>query len=312
MHSVRALTRSSRLHITRSSSSSTMQTRSAQPSRLAMTMAMAIRQQSTQAVLPKNLQPGPAYLENKIVSTTLGDLDLTSPPANVRAELWALFVTTLPRLAPKSTKVPKKSVLHWILLNAQTREELDMALKLTVEWRMTMHPITQATTQIWAEACIRLEYPEIFVNMLMDRWKYRQLPISYNMAKFIKFLGTQSAAEADVARSEQLLDDAFRIFALYPYYGLKHDAAAYGALVEACCEVNSEEAWRRALVASEETLASETPAITLEALKALEIHSAERREPEMAERYRSLAARLDLKPAAKKDVSFDQNGNLIA
>ncbi|KAJ2777373.1 hypothetical protein GGI15_004527 [Coemansia interrupta] len=268
-----------------------------------------VRQMSTSvdsaSIIPKHLQPGPNHLEqSQTVVSRMGTLDISSPPANVRPELWQLFVTTLPRIDPKSTKQPKKSTLHWILLNAETKEELDMALQLTYEWRMSMKTITQATAQIWSEACIRLNYPEPFLTMLMDRWKYRQLPIPYTMARFIKFLGSFG--------SEERLDDAFRVFALYPYYQLKHDAMAYGALVEACCEVNTDEAWRRALVVSEETLANDPPMITLEALQALEKRSSERGEPEMADRYKNLATRLDLKPADTKEAQFDQNGNHIA
>ncbi|KAJ2888927.1 hypothetical protein GGI21_006670, partial [Coemansia aciculifera] len=113
-----------------------------------------------------------------------------------------------------------------------------------------------------------------------------------------------------------LLDDAFRLFALYPYYGLQYDAQAYGALVEACCmQEGDEEAWRRALVASEEALAFEPPLITVQALNALEARSLEKNEIEMAQRYKSLAADLALKkPAASKEedsVKFDSQGNHI-
>ncbi|KAJ2821046.1 hypothetical protein IWW50_004804, partial [Coemansia erecta] len=175
-------------------------------------------------------------------------------------------------------------------------------------WRMHMFPITQATTHLWSQACIRVKYPGPFMTMLLDRWKYRQLPVAQTLAHFIRFLGTMAAERSDSA--EALLDDAFRVFALYPYYGVPYDALAYGALVEACCEVNTEEAWRRALIASEETLAEDTPAITLEALNALERRSSERNESEMAARYRDLAKHLDLKPASKKEVQFDSDGNV--
>ncbi|KAJ2742622.1 hypothetical protein GGI20_004348 [Coemansia sp. BCRC 34301] len=163
---------------------------------------------------------------------------------------------------------------------------------------MAMYPITQATTQIWAEACIRLSTPEIFVEMLMDRWTYRQLPINYNMARFVRFLGARG-----------LLDDAFRVFALYPYYGLAYDADAYGALVEACCLVEGEDAWRRALVVAEEALACDPPFITADALAALESRSAAQGETEMAQRYKNLA--LTLKPTPAKSPKFDDDGNHV-
>ncbi|KAJ2646340.1 hypothetical protein IWW40_005488 [Coemansia sp. RSA 1250] len=268
------------------------------------------RLSSTEAVIPKSMQPRPEELATGTVKTILGDLDANAPPTNIKQELWTMYVATLHRLNPDSSWPPKRRVLHWLLNNADTREELDIALQLTEQWRMHMLPITQATTHIWAQACMRIKYPEPFVKMLLDRWKYRQLPVSYTLARFIKFLGEM--AKHDEGSAEQLLDDAFRVFALYPYYGLSHDAYAYGALVEACCEVNSEEAWRRALVASEETLAYETPLITLEALQALEKRSTERNEPEMAQRYRDLAKQLELKPTGKNAAQFDEEGNMTS
>ncbi|KAJ2641906.1 hypothetical protein GGF44_001913 [Coemansia sp. RSA 1694] len=218
------------------------------------------------------------------------------------------MVSTLMRMDPQRINYqPKKSVLHWMIQNAETREELDVAQDLALHWRMHMMPITQATTQIWAESCMRLEQPQVFVDMLMDRWKYRQLPINYNMAKFIRFLGATAGDSGN-------LDNAFRLFALYPFYGLKYDADAYGALIEACCMVKeSEDAWRRALVVSEEALSLDPPLITLEALRVLETRSIEHGEPEMAQRYKSLAAELALKPTnTKESANFDEDGNHLA
>ncbi|KAJ2161115.1 hypothetical protein GGF46_001704 [Coemansia sp. RSA 552] len=268
--------------------------------------AMAIRLNST--LVPKNMQPRAEELAEGTVKTVLGELDSQAVPDNVRSELWELNVATLKRMNPGSAWPPKKRALHWILLNAESREELDMALKLTEQWRMHTLPITQATTHIWAQACVRFNYPEPFVTMLMDRWRYRQLPVSHTLAYFIRFLGLHGARAEE---SERALDDAFRVFALYPYYGLVQDAQAYGALVEACCEINTEEAWRRALVASEESLAFDPPKITYEALAALEKRSTERSEPEMADRYKGLIGQLGLKPANRKDLVFDEDGNLV-
>ncbi|KAJ1950514.1 hypothetical protein FBU59_000642, partial [Linderina macrospora] len=199
----------------------------------------------------------------EVVETTIGDLDPTTPAANVRSEFWRLYVSSMSRLTGSLVHKPKKSTLHWMLVNAESKEELDTALELAKVWRMRMMPITQATAQVWINACIRLNYPELAMTMLLDQWTFRQLPISYGLAKLIRFLGKQAKETGDEAK----LDDAFKVFALYPYYDLKYDADAYGALVEACCEVNSEEAWRRALVVAEETLATQSPQITVEALK---------------------------------------------
>ncbi|ORX75034.1 hypothetical protein DL89DRAFT_26283 [Linderina pennispora] len=190
-----------------------------------------------------------------MVSTAVGDLDPAAPASNVRSEFWRLYVSAMSRLGGSHINRPKKSTLHWLVTNAETREELDTALEMAKVWRMQMMPITQATAQIWIDSCIRLNYPELAMTMLLDQWTYRQLPVSYGMAKLIRFLGKQAKETGDEAK----LDDAFRVFALYPYYNLQHDADAYGALVEACCEVNSEEAWRRALVVAEETLADAAP-----------------------------------------------------
>ncbi|KAJ1726832.1 hypothetical protein LPJ61_004933 [Coemansia biformis] len=249
-----------------------------------------------------------------------GKLDPSSPPERVRAELWSLFIATLLRVDKDAASPPRRRVLHWILLNAETKEELDMALTLTLHWRKNTFPITQATTHIWAQACVRTNYPDIFVTMLMDRWKYRQLPVVQTIAYFIRFLGGEAASAYakstesgdDMAiRGDQLLDDIFRVFALLPYYDVAQGASAYGALVEACCEINTEEAWRRALVASEEVLSCDPPQITLEALKALENRSRERGETEMADRYQSLATRADIKPTRKSEATFDKKGNLV-
>ncbi|KAJ2661533.1 hypothetical protein IW148_003320 [Coemansia sp. RSA 1199] len=269
--------------------------------------AKFVRFNSTEAVIPKSMQPRSEELAQGVTKTVLGDLDASSPPANIRPELWTMYVATLRRLVPESTWPPKRRVLHWMLLNAETREELDLTLTLTEQWRMHMLPITQATTHLWSQACARLKYPEPFMRMLLDRWKYRQLPVAQTLAMFMRFLGTMGA-ESDAA--DEMLDDVFKVFALYEYYDIPHNAQAYGALVEACCEINTEEAWRRALVASEETLAEDTPMITLEALNALERRSVERNESEMAARYRDLAKRLDLKPASKKEVQFDDDSTI--
>lgn len=240
------------------------------------------------SILPASLQPTGPDSTTGIVATKLkGDMNLDNPPSSIRPDLWKLYITTIFRLDQAQNRVPKKSVLHWILLNAESKEELDMALDLTEHWRMRMRPISQGTTQLWSEACIRLQHPAPFMTMLLDRWKYRQLPISYSLSRFIKFLGQQA-----IGGDDALLDDAFRLFALYPYYDVPWDAAAYGALVEACCLANTDEAWRRALVVSEETLAEEKPMITQAALKALEQRSEERGEKEMAARYKSLGETL--------------------
>ncbi|KAJ2348992.1 hypothetical protein GGH91_001077 [Coemansia sp. RSA 2671] len=248
-------------------------------------------------VIPKNLQPTEEEITKANVTTKGKEYRMDSPPANVRPDIWQLVVSTIMRVDPTYARVPKRSVLHWLLQNTTTREELDVAIDVLQHWRMRMLPITQATTQIVAETCIRLEAPDVFVAMLMDRWKYRQLPINYNMAKFIRFLGGER------------LDDAFRLFALYPFYGLKYDAPAYGALVEACCQGEGEEAWRRALIVAEEGLASDPPLITKEALAALEKRSVEKGEDEMAKRYQSLADSLSLEPVSEEPAKFDEKGN---
>ncbi|KAJ2719628.1 hypothetical protein GGI07_005094 [Coemansia sp. Benny D115] len=256
-------------------------------------------------LLPKHLQPTPELLAESPVSTLAGDLDPLSAPENVNSELWALYVSTMKRLPHKSTVPPRKSVLNWLLQNSTTREELDMIMSLTEHWRMNMRPISPATTHYWAKACIQMKYPELFMTLIMDRWKYRQLPVEYTLSIFIKFLGTLGAEQGGEA-ADKLLDDAFRVFALFPYYQLRYTADAYGALVEACCEINTDEAWRRALVASEETLSAEKPMITVDALKAMERRSIERGEPEMAKRYGDLAEEVGVKASAEKDVEISQ------
>ncbi|KAJ2890858.1 hypothetical protein GGI21_006030, partial [Coemansia aciculifera] len=147
--------------------------------------------------------------QSTVTTVTGATYDMKQPPANVREPLWTLVISSLMRMNPQAlNQRPRKSVLHWVIQNSETPEELAVAHDLlAVQWRMCRLSITQATTQIWAEACMRLHTPHIFVAMLMDQWKYRQLPINYNMARFIRYLGTR-----------QLLDDAFRLFALYPYY----------------------------------------------------------------------------------------------
>ncbi|KAJ2487529.1 hypothetical protein IWW37_005208 [Coemansia sp. RSA 2050] len=259
------------------------------------------RRRLLSTVIPQNLQPTEAELSQSTVATKTTVYQMDTPPANVRLDIWQLIVTTVMRIDPLYARLPKRSTLHWLLSNIDTREELDATLELLQHWRMRMLPITQATTQIVAEACMRLEAPDAFVALLMDRWKYRQLPINYNMAKFIKFLG-----------SKERLDDAFRLFALYPFYALQYDAAAYGALVEACCQTEGEEAWRRALVVAEEALASDPPLITGEALAALEKRSTEKGEEEMAKRYKSLAGSLPPQPTPDEPANFDKNGNHLA
>ncbi|KAJ1662107.1 hypothetical protein IW140_006135 [Coemansia sp. RSA 1813] len=281
----------------------------------------------TASVLPEGLKISKLDLGPPVFdSINIGKLDYNKPRANVRLEIWHLFVSSVWRLRRDVARRPKRSVLIWLLMNVQTSEELDMVEQLHIEWRMQMAPLSQATTQAWAEACIRLNRPDLFVMMMLDRWKYRHLPIPYNLARFIKFLGNRSAESVAQAnqtedaekkkaletKGEGLLDDAFRLFALYPYYDIPYDAAAYGALVEACCAVNTEEAWRRALVASEEALAIETqePMITREALEALETRSKERQESEMAERYKTLAADPKFPAGFKKEATFNKQGDV--
>ncbi|KAJ2402991.1 hypothetical protein GGI23_000302 [Coemansia sp. RSA 2559] len=286
----------------------------------------------TQSVLPESLQIGP---EDKgppsFESINIGKLEYNKPRPNVRLDIWHLFVSSVWRLRRDVARKPKRSVLIWLLTNVQTGEELDVVEQLHIEWRMQMAPLSQASTQAWAEACMRLDRPDIFMMMLLDRWKYRHLPIPYNMARFAKYLGTKAAEcvaqakeigdpeekAAIEAKGEKLLDDAFRVFALYPYYDVYRGAPAYGALVEACCAVNTEEAWRRALVVSEEALALEQedvkkqPKITHEALVALETRSRERNEHEMAERYKALAADPRYPTPFVKGVTFNKQGDIV-
>ncbi|KAJ2696241.1 hypothetical protein FB645_006258 [Coemansia sp. IMI 203386] len=257
--------------------------------------------------VPKNLQPGATWLSSPTIETPVGILDLNKAPPNVRSQVWQLYATTLPRLNPKSIKPPKKSTLNWLLQNAETKEELDLAQQLTHQWRMSLRPITQATTDLWVAACVRLKYPTPFLAMLDDRWKYRPMPINQNMARFIKlyaYLGLQKPENPDT-----LLEDVFRVFALYPYYDLKYDAAAYGALVQACCAIGTEESWRRALVVAEEALAFTSPKITREALKDLETRSRRLGESEMAQRYQELAD--TMQKDDEREAKFDEKGNFI-
>ncbi|PIA14107.1 hypothetical protein COEREDRAFT_10637 [Coemansia reversa NRRL 1564] len=283
-----------------------------------------VRYNSTKVIIPTSMQPKEIEIKDGPISTRLGELSFSDHPKNVRPELWKLFVATIQRMESSSEWKPKKRMLHLILLNATSKEELDMAFRLTEQWRIKLLPIVPATTYLWAKACVRLQHPEPFITMLMDRWKYRQMPAKQTLAYFIKFLGSYSAetyalakeskgeeSEALLSKADQLLDDAFRVFALYPYYEIDQDASAYGALIEACCLVNTEEAWRRALVVSEETLAINPPRITLEALKSLEDRSNERSESSMAKRYQELAKRSDLEPVREEDVNLDVDRDLL-
>ncbi|KAJ2808829.1 hypothetical protein H4R20_000610 [Coemansia guatemalensis] len=285
---------------------------------------LAVRYNNTKVVIPTSLQPKEAEIKDGPLVTRIGELSFSDYPENVRPDLWKLFVATVQRMESGSTWKPKKRMLHLILLNATSKEELDVAFRLTEQWRQRQLSIIPATTHLWAQACVRLKYPKPFIAMLMDRWKYRQMPAKQTLAYFIKFLGSYSAetyalakesegeeSEALISKAHQLLDDAFRVFALYPYYEIEQDASAYGALIEACCMVNTEEAWRRALVVSEETLAADPPRITLEALKFLENRSNERGEPSMAKRYQELANRSDLEPVHKEDVNLDVDKDLL-
>ncbi|KAJ2081357.1 hypothetical protein H4R24_002416 [Coemansia sp. RSA 988] len=279
---------------------------------------------STVVAIPTSMQPKETEIKDDPITTRIGELSFRDAPENVRPDLWKLFVATIQRMDSGLVWRPKKRMLHLILLNATTKEELDMAFRLTEEWRRNLLSIVPATAHIWAKACVRLKYPEPFITMLMDRWKYRQMPAKQTLAYFIKFLGSYSAetyalakesegeeSKALISKADKLLDDAFRVFALYPYYEIEQDASAYGALIEACCEVNTEEAWRRALVVSEETLATNPPRITLEALKSLENCSNERGEPNMAKRYQQLATQSDLEPIREEDVNLDEDKDLL-
>ncbi|KAI9499800.1 hypothetical protein BX070DRAFT_83711 [Coemansia spiralis] len=254
--------------------------------------------------IPKNylLDDIPSHL---VFKTARGEYDSSKPRAGVRPEIWQVFVSTLYRVELVPTKRPKKSALHWLVMNANSREELDMAVELHEPWRMQMYTITQATAQIWSESCIRLNQPSVFLHLLLDRWRYRLLPISYTLARFIRFLGSIAAQD----NKESVLDDAFRVFALYPYYNVPYDAAAYGALVEACLAVGSEEAWRRALVAAEEAIACDL--VTREALELLAARSGERGEARMAERYAALAADPKFPSMPKKEVTFNRKGDPV-
>ncbi|KAJ2369856.1 hypothetical protein H4S02_002564 [Coemansia sp. RSA 2611] len=277
------------------------------PLAASVTASMSVRLNSTAAVtVPEDLRPQAVELADGKIKTLLGEFDVNAPPANIRPELWTMYVAMLRRMTPGVVWQLKQRSLNWILFHAQNREELDMAFTMAEQWRARPLPITQTTTLLWVRACIRAKYPEIFMKMLLDRWKYRQMPVSLTLAHFIRSLGSLAAESGSDA--EKLLDDAFRVFALYPYYDIAYDADAYGALVEACCEINTDEAWRRALLASEETLAHETPMITLEALRALERRSTERGESEMAERYGSLAKRSDIPAAGKLPAEYDEYG----
>ncbi|KAJ2805005.1 hypothetical protein H4R21_001423 [Coemansia helicoidea] len=282
---------------------------------------MLVRHSSSSSIeVPEHMRPLKEDLGDGPMETPAGQLDPNSPPENVRKELWQLYVATLRRVDQNAAHPPRRRVLHWILLNANSKAELDMALTLTEHWRRNMFPITQATTHIWAQACIRINYPEPFIAMLMDRWKYRQLPVVQTVVVFTRYLGAQAAAayaqstgagDEMAARGDQLLDDVFRVFGLLPYYDVPCGPAIYGALVEACCAVNTEEAWRRALIASEEALAVNPPNLTRDALQALEARSRGRGETEMADRYQSIGARLEVKPAPATSVEFDKKGNEV-
>ncbi|KAJ2597752.1 hypothetical protein GGH99_001560 [Coemansia sp. RSA 1285] len=264
---------------------------------------------------------------HKFESYHLGELNYKEPAPDVRSAMWHLFVSSVWRLRRDVARKPKRSVIHWMILNAISKAELDMIERLHVEWRMMTAPLSQATTNIWADACIRLDYPELFMKIILDRWKYRSLPISYTLSRFIGFLGFKSTktyalakeTEDEAKKKEleeqgaQYLDDAFRLFALYPYYEVPYDPQGYGALVEACCMINTEEAWRRALVVSEEGLAATPkPLITVEALEALVNCSTLREEAEMAARYKSiLADTKDLPTAFKRHAQFDKQGVVV-
>ncbi|KAJ2150327.1 hypothetical protein J3F82_004052, partial [Coemansia sp. RSA 637] len=68
-----------------------------------MAAAKFVRFTSTEAVIPKSMQPRPEELSQGVTKTVLGDLDASTPPANIRPELWTMYVATLRRLVPEST-----------------------------------------------------------------------------------------------------------------------------------------------------------------------------------------------------------------
>ncbi|KAJ2818039.1 hypothetical protein IWW50_005958, partial [Coemansia erecta] len=141
MHSARALIRTRGL-----TAAFTRAAFTATPKIPASASMVFTRLNSTEAVIPKSMLPRDEELVHGVVKTMLGDLDTSAPPANVRADVWTMYVATLRRLDPETAWPPKRRVLHWMLLNAETKEELDLVLALTEQWRMHMFPITQATT----------------------------------------------------------------------------------------------------------------------------------------------------------------------
>ncbi|KAJ2001296.1 hypothetical protein GGI04_003796 [Coemansia thaxteri] len=248
--------------------------------------------------VPEGLRPTADEAAQGRVTLASGDaLDLSAAPPGVRSGVWGVVVAAAMRMDPQRSdkaRRPKKSSLHWVLQHAASGGEVEAAAALTREWRARMQPITHATTQLWAAACVRAGRPDVFVRLLMDRWAFRQLPVAHGMARVMRALGASGQ-----------LDDAFRLFALHPYYGLAQDATAYGALVEACCldTSDADAAWRRALVVAEEALARDPPLITVAALRALE---AKADDAEMARRYGALADQMAEKDggpqAAEKDT----------
>ncbi|KAJ1677847.1 hypothetical protein EV182_005316 [Spiromyces aspiralis] len=241
-------------------------------------------------------------------------------PEGVSDKVWEGYAYIRDRTSDIDTlhNLPKQSSLENLILEVSNAEELRLLVPLVARWRLCKGlQMTEKITQFLIEASGRVGEPEIVVEILMDRWRYKLFPTSYGVSLLFKQLGDKAreavkleGEESETAKA--LVDQMYQVFVAYEEYGVEQDRFAYGALISASIEAGTDLGWERAVAMGEEAVKAygDKPKLTFEAAHGLRGGFVRRGDTEKANKYTEVIENHGLKRTKRPIVHYDKEGRM--
>ncbi|CAG8567672.1 5044_t:CDS:2 [Paraglomus brasilianum] len=181
-------------------------------------------------------------------------------PPGVSEKFYKFYNDIISKLNPKTfLAFPlAHSSLNGLIYHVLTLQEAALIPEVIERWRLYRLPINVVTTRLLVRRLLEIEALETLFDILADRAKYSQFP-SYKdfrrlMAAFASNIGKTDGSQS-IEEDMAMLDNVFKTFGLMTYYDLSHfDPHSYAILILASMKIDTEDAWKRADVSTQELM----------------------------------------------------------
>ncbi|KAI8598721.1 hypothetical protein EDD21DRAFT_381710 [Dissophora ornata] len=174
------------------------------------------------------------------------------------SQFQELYDTILSHTSPSTPKheLPRHSALYHLAKAVSTKDQAELLPAIVKQWRQSSLPISVLVCDKLIRAVCKAGSPETAVELLGDRETYGLAPGQSAMRRAIRsFVKEVSAAGEGSEEALEMLDGAFKVMALIPYYNLAaDDASVYANLIRGSLLYGGEEGLRRAAVTMDEYL----------------------------------------------------------